>query len=470
MGLLMASRGGARRAARHAEMCGRTMNSRAILHLDLDAFYASVEQLDDPSLRGRPVVVGGISGRGVVCAASYEARRFGVRSAMPTAEARRRCPGGVFLAPRFERYGELSRQVFGVYRSYTPLVEPLSLDEAFLDVTASRALHGGGPDIAVRIRAEVRRRTGLTVSAGVADCKLAAKIASDLGKPDGLVVVPAGGTAAFLAPLPASRLWGVGRVTEGALRKLGVRTIGELAAFPEQVLAERFGAQGPHLKALARGDDPRPVVVDEPARSIGAEDTFERDLRAAEELHPHLLDQSVRVARRLREAGMRGRVVTLKLRYADFESVTRQRTLPAPTDDAGEIYRSVRSDLLRADLSRPVRLTGVSVSGFEAPREEAVQGALFRGDGRAAPPPASAGGQGTGSGTAAAPSDPQRRSRLNAALDALAERFGDGAVRPATLVGKDVEAQRSRVRWPRGRGPAAPRAPGDDPDGEGGGA
>src|SRR5512140_3075990 len=186
---------------------------RTILHLDLDAFYASVEQLDDPSLRGRPVIVGGPSRRGVVCAASYEARRFGVRSAMPTARARRLCPGGAFVAPRFARYAELSDRVFGIYRRFTPLVEPLSLDEAFLDVTASEALHGGGAAIARAIKRDVRAEAGLTVSAGVADVKLAAKIASDLGKPDGLVEVPAGATRAFLAPLPAARLWGVGEVT-----------------------------------------------------------------------------------------------------------------------------------------------------------------------------------------------------------------------------------------------------------------
>jgi DNA polymerase-4 len=457
------------------------MDSRSILHLDLDAFYASVEQLDDPALRGRPVVVGGTSGRGVVCAASYEARRFGVRSAMPTAEARRRCPGGVFLPPRFERYGELSRQVFGVYRRYTPLVEPLSLDEAFLDVTASRALHGDGRAIAARIRREVRGETGLTVSAGVADCKLAAKIASDLGKPDGLVVVPAGGSAGFLAPLPASRLWGVGRVTEGVLRRLGVRTIGDLAAIPEQVLAERLGAPGLDLKALARGDDPRPVVTDEPARSIGAEDTFERDLRTADEMLPHLLDQSVRVARRLREAGKRGRVVTLKLKYADFESVTRRCTLPWATDDGDEIYRSIRSGLARADLSRPVRLTGVSVSGFAEEPAGAIQGELFEHGAASRRAPARGGASAAGSGEARAAgtgdaratgpgdssetprgpararADRERRSRLNAALDALAERFGEGAVRPATLVEGHVEALRSRVRWLRGRG----RGPGD---------
>ena len=400
----------------------------AIIHLDLDAFFASVEQLDDPGLRGRPVIVGGTSGRGVVCAASYEARRFGVRSAMPTAEARRRCPDGVFLSPRFDRYSELSRAVFGIYRRYTPQVEPLSLDEAFLDVTASRALHGEPEAIAAAVKREVRGGTGLTVSAGVADCKMAAKIASDLGKPDGLVVVPPGTTATFLAPLPIGRLWGVGRVTEQALRALGVATVGDLARFPEQVLAEKFGSQGAHMRALARGDDPRPVVPDEEARSVGAEDTFERDLSGQEALLPQLLDQCVRVARRLREAGLRGRTVTLKIKYADFEQITRRATLDAATDDWAEIYRAIREDLSRADLSRAVRLTGVGVSGFD---EDTAQLGLF---GAAQPP----GG---------------KRAALNAAIDLLADRYGEGAVKPATLAEHAPETLRARIRWPtKGRG------------------
>ncbi len=385
--------------------------ARTILHLDLDAFYASVEQLDDPGLRGRPVVVGGLGRRGVVCAASYEARPSGVRSAMPMARARRLCPDAVFLSPRFDRYGELSDRVFGIYRRYTPLVEPLSLDEAFLDVTESRALHGTGRDIAVAVKRAVRSETGLTVSAGVAEVKMAAKIASDLGKPDGLVLVPEGRVAEFLAPLPVGRLWGVGKVTEAALRELGIATIGDLAGTPEAVLASRFGSHGRELRALALGDDRREVVPDEEAKSIGAEETFEEDLRGAEALLPRLLEQCGRVARRLRGAGARGRTVTLKLKYADFTLVTRRCTLPAPTDDGAVIYAAVKEDLSRADLGRPVRLTGVSVSGFAA-EEAGGQLGLFD-----APPE---------------PRDP-RRDRLHAALDALTDRFGEDAVRPATL-------------------------------------
>jgi DNA polymerase-4 len=390
---------------------------RTILHLDLDAFYASVEQLDDPSLRGRPVIVGGPSRRGVVCAASYEARRFGVRSAMPTARARRLCPDGVFLPPRFERYGELSDRVFGIYRRYTPLVEPLSLDEAFLDVTASRALHGAGRDIAVAIKRAVRGECGLAVSAGIAEVKLAAKIATDLGKPDGLVEVPAGGVAAFLAPLPASRLWGVGRVTEEALRKIGVATVGDLARTPDAALAGAVGAtHAKDLRALARGEDPREVVPDEAAKSIGAEDTFGEDLAGAAALERELLAQAERVGRRLRAAGLAGRVVTLKVKYADFSLVTRRVTLERPTDDGRAIYCAARALLERVDLARPVRLTGISVSGFAG---EAERGQL---DLFGEPRPAGAAEDG-------------RRSALNAALDRLADRFGDRAVVPADLAG-----------------------------------
>jgi len=396
---------------------------RTILHLDLDAFYASVEQLDDPSLRGRPVIVGGTSRRGVVCAASYEARRFGVRSAMPTARAHRLCPDGVFLHPRFDRYSELSRRVFDVYRRYTPQVEPLSLDEAFLDVTASRALHGEGRAIATAIRRAVRAECGLAVSAGVAEVKMAAKIATDLGKPDGLVVVAPGGVRAFLAPLPVGRLWGVGDVTEAALRRIGIATIGDLAAMPESALAAAIGANHAHgLAALARGEDPREVIADEEAKSVGAEETFENDLSDRAGIERALLEQAGRVGRRLRSTGAAGSVVTLKVKHADFSLVTRRVTLPRPTDDDGEIWAAARAQLARVDLARPIRLTGISVSGLagEGPR---AQLDLF---GRAAE---------GGAATAA----PEKRRALNAALDALSDRFGDRAVRRADLVDRGGE-------------------------------
>ncbi len=389
--------------------------ARIILHLDLDAFYASVEQLDDRSLLGRPVVVGGTGRRGVVCAASYEARKFGVHSAIPTARARRLCPEGVFLAPRFERYSELSELVFDIYRRYTPLVEPLSLDEAFLDVTESRALHGGGREIASAIKGVVRAECGLAVSAGVAEVKLAAKIATDLGKPDGLVVVPEGGVREFLAPLPVSRLWGVGAVTEAALRKIGIATVGDLARTPEAVLAPVVGlSQARGLRALAEGEDPREVVPDEAAKSIGSEDTFAEDLVGRTALEREILAQSARVGRHLRAAGLRGRTVTLKVKYADFTLITRRTTLPVATDDDRALFEAAREQLERVDLARPVRLTGVSVSGFAA-QAEGKQMDLF------------------GRAESARPEEGRRRA-LNAALDAIAERHGSDAVRRADLV------------------------------------
>jgi DNA polymerase-4 len=404
---------------------------RTILHLDLDAFYASVEQLDDPALRGRPVIVGGPSNRGVVCAASYEARRFGVRSAMPTSQARRLCPEGVFLHPRFSRYGELSDRVFGVYRRFTPLVEPLSLDEAFLDVTASRALHGDGPSIAARIKREVRAETGLAVSAGVAEVKLAAKIATDLGKPDGLVVVPPGGVAAFLAPLPVGRLWGVGGVTEATLRRIGVATIGDLARCPESAIGAALGvdrARG--LRALARGEDGREVVPDEAARSVGGEETFEEDLVGEAALARVLLLQASRVGRRLRAAGLRGRIVTLKVKYADFTQVTRRVTLEAPTDDDRLVYRTARNLLARIEAGRPVRLAGVTVSGFgEAEAPGGGQLDLF--------------GAPAATGPALPAGAEARRQALHAALDKLADKYGERTVAPA-----DLSDQPEAERWP----------------------
>ncbi len=407
-----------------------TGDLRTILHLDLDAFFASVEQLDDPTLRGKPVIVGGTGRRGVVSAASYEARKFGVRSAMPTSRARRLCPQGVFLPVRFDRYGALSTQVFDIYRRYTPLVEPLSLDEAFLDVTRSRALHGTGREIALAIKRAVREECGLAVSAGIAEVKLAAKIACDLGKPDGLVEVQTGGVAAFLAPLPIWRLWGVGEVTEAALRTIGVTTIGDLQRLPEAALAATLrGSHARELRALALGIDPREVVPDEEARSVGAEETFSNDLSDRTALERELLAQTVRVGRRLRAAGLRGRVVTLKVKYADFTLVTRRVTLGNESDEDDVLFEAARAQLDRVDLSRPVRLVGLSVSGFGGPGDPGQLG-LF------ATPPAT---EPTGAG---------RRKALHTAIDALADRFGEGTVVRADLAGR------------RPRGPA-----GEDEDG-----
>ena len=331
----------------------------------MDAFYAAVEQRDEPRLRGRPVIVGGPSRRGVVLAASYEVRVFGVRSAMSMAEALRRAPHAVVVPPRRDRYEQASHQAFAIFRRYTPLVEPLSLDEAFLDVTASRALFGDAEAIARAIKREVREELGLTASAGVAPCKFAAKVASDLGKPDGLVVVPPGGVAAFLAPLPAERMWGVGPKTAPRMRALGYESIGDFARAEESALEKALGRWGIEVGRLARGDDDRDVVPDAQARSIGAEQTYEDDLVGAEAIVPTLLAHARRVASRLSHANLWAGTVALKIKYADFALRTRRKTLPQPVQDTDAIHRAAVELLERVPLeARKVRLTGVSASGI----------------------------------------------------------------------------------------------------------
>jgi DNA polymerase-4 len=340
---------------------------RAILHVDMDAFYASVEVLDDPSLAGRPVIVGGTpEGRGVVAAASYEARRFGVRSAMSAAMARRLCPEGVFVRPRGERYAEVSRQIFAVFAGITPLVEPLSIDEAFLDVSGCRRLFGEPAAIARHIKDEVRRQVGLTASVGVAHNKFLAKLASDLEKPDGLVVVPADAET-WLGPMPVGRLWGVGRVAEQNLAGLGIRTVAELRAYPAEALVARLGDHARHLLELAHGRDDRPVVPDHEARSIGNETTFAEDIADADRLQAILDDLADNVARRLRRHGLAARTVTLKARYADFTTPTRSLTLPRPVDGTVDLRDAART-LLHERLDRrgrPLRLIGVTASNLE---------------------------------------------------------------------------------------------------------
>jgi DNA polymerase-4 len=279
---------------------GQETVSRTIVHVDMDAFYASIEQRDRPETRGRPVIVGADPrGRGVVSAASYEARRFGVHSAMPIGRAFRLCPEGVFLPVDMDKYADVSREIMAVLAGFTPLIEPLSIDEAFLDVTASRALHGDGAVIAREIKAQIRAHVSLQASVGVASNKFVAKVASDLRKPDGLVVVAPGGEALFLAPLPVSRLWGVGRVTGAELEAMGIRTIGQLALTPAADLGAHFGKHGPDLLALAHGLDDRAVEPDARPKSMGAEETFERDTRDVELLRATLRGQSERVAREL---------------------------------------------------------------------------------------------------------------------------------------------------------------------------
>jgi DNA polymerase IV len=344
------------------------VTARTILHIDMDAFYASVEELDDPSLRGKPVIVGGSHRRGVVLAASYAVRKFGVHSAMSMAEAMRRAPRALVVPPRHLRYAEISEQLFSVFERYSPLIEGLSIDEAFIDVTESRALFGDGETIARAIKADVKREVGLTASAGVAPSKFVAKIASDLRKPDGLVVVKPEEVESFLAPLPIERMWGVGPKTAPKMRSLGFATFGDLARADEHRLERAFGSHGPEMAALARGLDERDVVPDRAAKSIGAEETYEVDVATRDELDRTLLVHSGRVAQRLVAANLAARVVTVKLKYADFSLRTRRVTLPDPASDSVTIHHAACEAAKTLPL-RPVRLTGVSVSDF-VPRDE----------------------------------------------------------------------------------------------------
>jgi len=338
-----------------------------ILHVDMDAFYASVEQRDAPELRGKPVIVGGSARRGVVLAASYEVRPFGVRSAMSMAEALRRAPHAIVVPPHRDRYEAASAEVFAVFRRYTPLVEPLSLDEAFLDVTASRSLFGDGETIARAIKTCIRTEVQLTASAGVAPCKFAAKVASDLQKPDGLVVVADGGVAAFLAPLPIERMWGIGPKTAPRMRALGFATIGDLARAEDKALVDVLGSWGEHVARLARGLDDRDVDAAHAAQSVGAEETYDEDLRGAEAVARTLLDHASRVARRLMRAGASAYTVTIKVKYSDFTLRSRRVTLAEPVQDTDSIHRAAVGLLSRMPLAdRRVRLTGVSVSGIVA--------------------------------------------------------------------------------------------------------
>lgn len=345
----------------------------------MDAFFASVEQRDHPEWRGRPVIVGAAPDRrGVVAAASYEARAFGVRSAMPSREAGRRCPQGIFTPPRMARYAAVSRRVFGILRRFTPLVEPVSIDEAFLDVSGARALFGTGPEIAERIRAAIRAETGLTASVGVAPNKFLAKLASDLRKPDGLTVVPTDPERIlrFLAPLPAGRLWGVGPRTEAALARAGWTTIGDLQRAAPDRLAGALGARAAaDLQALARGEDERPVETDGEEKSVSREHTFETDVREPAVVEACLCELADDVARRLRRLGKRATVAQLKVRWAGFETRTRRRRLARPCNDDFALRAAAR-DLLRAQpLERPVRLIGFGVHGLDT--ADAAEPELF---------------------------------------------------------------------------------------------
>jgi DNA polymerase-4 len=393
-----------------------------VLHVDMDAFYASVELRHRPDLRGKPVIVGGLGSRAVVLSATYEARTYGVHSAMPMSRARRLCPQAVVVPPHHDDYAETSRGVMEIFRSVTPLVEPLALDEAFLDVSGARRRLGGAAEIGEHIRARVADEQGITCSVGVAGTKFVAKLASSRAKPDGLVVVPRDGVVAFLHPLPVGALWGVGERTEETLTRLGLRTIGDLAHTPLSTLTRALGrAAGEHLAALAWGRDDRRVVPHEPDKSIGAEETFARDVDDPQVVLRELLRLSERTAARLRETGHVGRTVVLKVRFADFSTITRSRTLSDPTDVGRVVYDTARGlyAALRLDRAR-IRLVGVRVEGLVVGDEAARQLSFDARD------------------------DDWRAAEL--AVDRASRRFGAGAVRPAALVDEPGPASSDSTR------------------------
>jgi nucleotidyltransferase/DNA polymerase involved in DNA repair len=381
---------------------------RSILHVDMDAFYASVEQLDHPDYKGKPVIVGADpkqgKGRGVVAACSYEARKFGVRSALPISRAWKLCPEGVYVRPRMARYVEVSRQVMDVFKRYTDLVEPLSIDEAFLDITGSVVLLGSARQIASSIKKEIRERTGLNASIGLAPNKFLAKVASDLKKPNALVVVEETEVEQFLRGLPISKLWGVGPKTEQRLREMGFKTIGDVAARSRESLVRSLGSLGEHLFQLSHGKDERPVVPDWEPKSIGSETTFDEDTDNKDVLLRTILELADHVAQRLRKEGYRARKVTLKLRYSDFETHTKQQAQKKTIVAAEQIAAVARALFATFPLKKKIRLIGVSAGDLHRDDQDAQQLDLF---------------------------DPGSRvsEKLGHTVDELKQKFGTNAVR-----------------------------------------
>jgi len=383
------------------------MNERWILHVDMDAFYASIEQLDDPALKGQPVIVGADPregrGRGVVAACSYEARKFGVRSALPISRAWKLCPKGAYVRPRMARYAEVSREIMEILRRFTDLVEPLSIDEAFLDITGSLALFGAPIQIARAVKKQIHEATGLTASAGVAPNKFLAKIASDWKKPDGLVVVEPNEVEGFLRDLPISRLWGVGPKTEERLLEMGLHTIGEIRERKQEDLMHALGGSlGMHLHELAMGHDERPVVPDWEPKSVSNETTFDEDTRDREVLVATIRRLGESVGRRLRRENYQARKVTLKLRYEPFETHTRQVSVKKPIDTDEEIIRLALSLFDQFSLERRIRLIGVGTGEIVRPGEGPTQLGLF--------------------------DEPQKESVIDRAVDTIRDRFGDDLI------------------------------------------
>ncbi|HLL88563.1 MAG TPA: DNA polymerase IV [Tepidisphaeraceae bacterium] len=380
---------------------------RGILHVDMDAFFAAVEVLDRPELAGKPVLVGGAGPRGVVAAASYEARTYGCHSAQPMAVALRNCPHAVVVAGRYWRYREVSRQVFAIFDRYTPQVQPLSIDEAFLDVTASQPLHGPAEQIAAKIRADVRRETKLTCSVGVAPNKFLAKLASDLDKPDGLTIVRPEFVDSLLPPLAVTKIYGVGPSTARRLAGLGIKTIGDLRTIALPVLERRVGTdEAAHYRRLAFGIDDRPVEPDREAKSIGQEQTFGTDLADPQAVRDVMLEQSEEVAARVRRNKLVARSVTVKIRFGDFQTITRRTTLPQPTDETATVWAAARElfDAWAATAFAPVRLIGVTAAQLAPAGGAAAQLELF-------PDPKQ-----------------QKRKQIDSAVDAINAKFGKNVV------------------------------------------
>ena len=390
---------------------------RSIIHVDMDAFYASVEALDNPELKGMPVLVGGSpEQRGVISAASYEAREFGVHSAMPTSTALRKCPHAILLPVRMKRYVEVSRRIRDTFERFTPLVEPLSLDEAFLDVTGSERLFGPAPEIGRRLKHEIREATNLTASVGVAPNKFLAKLGSDLNKPDGFTLITEANKLDILRPLPVSRLWGVGKATAPRLKRLGLLTFGHVQDAPPDLLRQAFGRDAEHFRQLALGEDDRPVVPETEAKSLGTEQTFSRDLDDADEMLAVLLEQTEEVAWRLRSNDLVARTVTLKIRYADFRLITRRTALPKPTDLTSDLWKAVK-ELFAAWNRRErgqARLLGVTASGLSDHRRR--QKSLFPDENR------------------------RKQRKLTEAADQIREKFGDGALKRGLLIPRPEES------------------------------
>jgi DNA polymerase-4 len=384
------------------------MWAEPILHVDLDAFFVEAERLRDPDLVGKPVAVGGTGGRGVIASASYEARAHGVRSAQPTATALRLCRDLIVLPPAHGRYGELSRRIFEIFRQVTPLVEGLSVDEAFLDVSGLRRHHRSPMDVATDLRARIRAEVGLPASVGIAATKFMAKLASEAAKPDGQFLVPKHNELEFLHALPVEALWGVGPATLAGLQRLGVVTIGDLAELPEHSIVRSLGpAQGRHLLELANGSDPRPVVPDVGAKSVSVEETYDRDLLGTDLLTTALLAHAQRLSDRLHRAGLAARTVTLKLRFADFTTITRSETSDSPIDSPRDLYAKATELLGQVELDRPVRLLGLGGSTLE-PAGEPRQLPLDSSD---------------------------EWARIAEAVAGVRERFGEHSVEPARLLG-----------------------------------